>query len=27
LHRVEVHGGVLAADALSLLRSFFDDRR
>ena len=27
LHRVEVQGGVLAADALSLLRSFFDDRR
>jgi hypothetical protein len=24
---VEVQGGVLAADALSLLRSFFDDRR
>lgn len=27
LHRVEVQGGVLAADALSLLRSFFDDHR
>jgi tRNA(adenine34) deaminase len=27
LHRVEVQGGVLATDALSLLRSFFDDRR
>ena len=27
LHRVEVQRGVLAADALSLLRSFFDDRR
>ncbi|MGE3138876.1 MAG: tRNA adenosine(34) deaminase TadA [Thermoleophilia bacterium] len=27
LHRVEVQGGVLAADALGLLRSFFDDRR
>ena len=27
LHRVEVQGGVLAADALSLLRSFFDERR
>jgi tRNA(adenine34) deaminase len=27
LHRVEVQGGVLAAEALSLLRSFFDDRR
>jgi tRNA(adenine34) deaminase len=27
LHRVEVQGGVLAADALSLLRSFFDDLR
>ena len=27
LHRVEVQGGVLAGDALTLLRSFFDDRR
>jgi tRNA(adenine34) deaminase len=27
LHRVEVQGGVLAAEALSLLRSFFDDLR
>jgi tRNA(adenine34) deaminase len=27
LHRVEVQGGVLARDALALLRSFFDDRR
>ena len=27
LHRVEVQGGVLAADALALLRRFFDDRR
>jgi len=27
LHRVEVQGGVLATDALGLLRSFFDDRR
>jgi tRNA(adenine34) deaminase len=27
LHRVEVQGGVLATEALSLLRSFFDDRR
>lgn len=27
LHRVEVQGGVLAAEALLLLRSFFDDRR
>ncbi len=27
LHRVEVQGGVLAAEALSLLRRFFDDRR
>ncbi len=27
LHRVEVQGGVLAVDALGLLRSFFDDRR
>ena len=27
LHRVEVQGGVLAGDALSLLRSFFDERR
>lgn len=27
LHRVEVQGGVLAADALGLLRAFFDDRR
>ena len=27
LHRVEVQGGVLAADALALLRAFFDDRR
>jgi tRNA(adenine34) deaminase len=27
LHRVEVQGGVLAADALGLIRSFFDDRR
>ena len=27
LHRVEIQGGVLAADALGLLRAFFDDRR
>ena len=27
LHRVEVQGGVLASDALTLLRRFFDDRR
>ncbi|WP_217914819.1 tRNA adenosine(34) deaminase TadA [Miltoncostaea marina] len=27
LHRVEVQGGVLARDALALLRAFFDDRR
>jgi tRNA(adenine34) deaminase len=27
LHRVEVQGGVLAADALALMRRFFDDRR
>ena len=27
LHRVEVQGGVLAGDALTLLRRFFDDRR
>lgn len=27
LHRVEVAGGCLAADALALLRAFFDDRR
>lgn len=27
LHRVEVQGGVLAADALAVLRSFFDERR
>jgi tRNA(adenine34) deaminase len=27
LHRVEVRGGVLAVDAIGLLRSFFDDRR
>jgi tRNA(adenine34) deaminase len=27
LHRVEVQGGVLAAEALALLRSFFDERR
>jgi tRNA(adenine34) deaminase len=27
LHRVEVQGGVLATDALALLRSFFDERR
>ena len=27
LHRVEVQGGVLAQDALGLLRAFFDDRR
>ena len=27
LHRVEVQGGVLAADALQLLRGFFDERR
>ena len=27
LHRVEVQGGVLAADALQLLRRFFDERR
>jgi len=27
LHRVEVTGGVLAADALDLLRRFFDERR
>ncbi len=27
LHRVEVQGGVLATDALSLLRAFFDERR
>jgi tRNA(adenine34) deaminase len=27
LHRVEVQGGVLADDALTLLRRFFDDRR
>jgi tRNA(adenine34) deaminase len=27
LHRVEVQGGVLAGEALLLLRRFFDDRR
>ncbi|MGD9695275.1 MAG: tRNA adenosine(34) deaminase TadA [Thermoleophilia bacterium] len=27
LHRVEVQGGVLATDALRLLRRFFDERR
>lgn len=27
LHRVEVAGGCLAADALALLRGFFDERR
>jgi len=27
LHRVEVQGGCLAQDALSLLRRFFDERR
>jgi len=27
LHRVEIQGGVLATEALSLLRAFFDDRR
>ena len=27
LHRVEIQGGVLAAEALALLRGFFDDRR
>lgn len=27
LHRVEVQGGVLAADALAQLRRFFDERR
>ena len=27
LHRVEVQGGVLADDALTVLRRFFDDRR
>jgi tRNA(adenine34) deaminase len=27
LHRVEIQGGVLADDALTLLRRFFDDRR
>jgi tRNA(adenine34) deaminase len=27
LHRVEIQGGVLAAEALGLLRAFFDDRR
>jgi tRNA(adenine34) deaminase len=27
LHRVEIQGGVLATEALGLLRSFFDDRR
>ncbi len=27
LHRVEVQGGVLAAEALAQLRSFFDERR
>jgi tRNA(adenine34) deaminase len=27
LHRVEVQGGVLAADSLALLRRFFDERR
>jgi tRNA(adenine34) deaminase len=27
LHRVEVQGGVLAGEALGLLRAFFDDRR
>lgn len=27
LHRVEVQGGVLATDALALLRGFFDERR
>ncbi len=27
LHRVEVQGGVLAGEALALLRRFFDDRR
>jgi tRNA(Arg) A34 adenosine deaminase TadA len=27
LHRVEVQGGVLATEALALLRRFFDERR
>lgn len=27
LHRVEIQGGVLATEALGLLRAFFDDRR
>ena len=27
LHRVEVQGGVLAGESLSLLRGFFDDLR
>ena len=27
LHRVEVQGGVLAAESLDLMRQFFDDRR
>lgn len=27
LHRVEIQGGVLAPEALGLLRAFFDDRR
>jgi tRNA(adenine34) deaminase len=27
LHRVEITGGVLADEALSLLQSFFDERR
>ena len=27
LHRVEIQGGVLADEALRLLRRFFDDRR
>ena len=27
LHRVEVQGGVLAAESLAVLQRFFDDRR
>jgi tRNA(adenine34) deaminase len=27
LHRVEVQGGVLAADSIEVMRRFFDERR
>ena len=26
-HRMEVHGGVLAAESLAIMQHFFDDRR